>query len=68
MKQAQSGFAMMLVIISLAIILIFAGFYFSRSSKNEASQYETGRQAIEDAKEINRQTKQQSAEIQKQLE
>lgn len=68
MKETQTGFTLILLIIALAIIALMTGLYFTRGTETQKSQYETGQGAIEQAREINQQGSQNSRQIQEQLE
>lgn len=67
MKNTQSGFVMILIILGVALAAIIAGLYFTKGKNEEKSQYQQGQEAIEQAKEINQQGVERSMQIQEQI-
>jgi NADH:ubiquinone oxidoreductase subunit 3 (subunit A) len=68
MKNTQSGFVMILLILGIALIGLIAGLYFTKGKDEEKSQYEQGQEAIEQAREINQQGIERSMQIKEQLD
>ncbi len=68
MKNTESGFVMILLILGIAIIGLIAGLYFTKGENGEKSQYDQGQEAIDQAKEINQQGMEPSIQIQEQLD
>lgn len=68
MKQTQQGMGLIILMISIAIIAIIAGVYFTRGEDGEKSQYEQGQDGIEQAKEIKTKSEEQSKQIKTELD
>lgn len=64
----QQGSLLIVLIISLAIVAVLTGLYFTKGSNGEKSQFEQGQEGIEQAKEINQQAVEQSNRIKLELE
>jgi len=65
-KQENQGFALIALLITLAIIAVWAGLYFNKSN-NKQSVVETGNKAIEQTKQNNTQQYENQIEIQNNL-
>lgn len=64
----QQGIALLILIISLAIVAVLVGLYLTKGPKGENSQFEQGQEGIEQAKDINQQGQEQSDRIKIELE
>ncbi len=68
MKNTEQGFVMIVLIIGIALMALMMGLYFTKNGSEPKSQYDTGQEAIEQAKQINQQGIERSTQIQEQLE
>jgi outer membrane lipoprotein-sorting protein len=68
MNNRQQGFMMVLVIIGLVLVTLMFGAYFAKNSETQKSQYDAGQEGIQQVKEINQKSYEQSQQIQEQLE
>ncbi len=68
MKKSQQGIALLILIISLAIVAVLMGLYFTKGSNGNKSQYEQGQEGIEQAKQIQQKALEQSTQIKLDLE
>jgi uncharacterized membrane protein len=68
MNNRQQGFMMVLVIIGLVLVTLMFGAYFAKNGETQKSQYDAGQKGIQQAKEINQKSYEQSQQIQEQLE
>ena len=59
---------MILLIIGLVLMMLMFGAYFLKSSETQKSQYDAGQEGIQQAKDVNQKSYQQSQQIQEQLE
>lgn len=68
MQNKQNGFGLIILIIGIALVAIFIAAYFTKtSSKNQKTQYETGQEAIQQAKQINADSLIEAKNIQNEL-
>lgn len=67
MKNQEKGFALVILIIALAIIAVIAGIFLSRPN-GKPSVIQTGNNAIEQTKKNNTVQKNRQLEIQKDLD
>ena len=68
MKNSQSGFALIILIIGVAFIAVMAAAYFTKTSgKDQKTQYENGQEAIKQAEQINAQSLIDAQTIQNEL-
>ncbi len=68
MKANQQGSLLIVLIIGIAIMAVLMGLYFTKDSNGEKSQFEQGQEGIEQAKDINQQSQEQSNRIKIELE
>lgn len=68
MKNKESGFVIILLILGIALIGLIAVLYFTKGKNEEKSQYDQGQEALDQAKQINQQGIERSIQIQEQLD
>jgi hypothetical protein len=68
MNHNNSGFVLILLLITAAIIGLATAAYFIRGKEGQKSQYESGQEALEQAKDINQKSIEQSMQIKEQLD
>lgn len=69
MKNSQSGFALVILIIGVALIAVIAATYFTKTKSNDQkTQYETGQEAIKQAEQINVESLIEAQNIQNELQ
>ena len=67
LKIPLAGFALISILLAVAIIAIMVALYFGKSGSNTASVRQTGQKAVDQTKENNALQLQQQTEIQNQL-
>ncbi len=69
MNKTQQGFGLILLIIGLALIGVMLAVYFTRGGGGQQkSQYDTGQEAIQQAREIQQGSSPQTKQLQEEIE
>ena len=68
MTTNQKGFTLIILLISIVIIAVIAGIYFTQGKDDEQAQYEKGQEGIEQAREINTKSYERAQQLNEQME